>query len=428
MPPPTPDAIAGELTNENEKPTFKEYIFKVASRCNMGCDYCFMYEHVDQSWRSQPRFMDRETLAWAAARIAEHTAGGDESIRVIFHGGEPLLAERNDPDFYPWATAVLNELVGERVKFGMQTNATLVDEALIEKMAGLNISMGVSLDGPAAINDAHRIFKNGAGTYAETARGIRLLAAYERVHRKGTYAGLLNVINPDSNPLHVYATLRQGDFGAPNIDFLLPLAHHDMPPPGYTDDRSRTPYADWLIPIFDQYVRQDRHKIRLFDSILALALGNTTNVEYMGLNGPRNIVVETNGEIQAPDALKTVAEGEPSLGLNVVDNTFDEAMRHPKIVFRRLGFAALARACQECDLVTICGGGYQGHRYSEANGYQNPSVYHPDLVKLLTYIRDYVDAALRKAALDSLGGDSYRDYLASNPGNRDLTRHAMTAR
>jgi len=399
---------------DDEAAVFKEYILKVASRCNMGCTYCFMYEHADQSWRTQPRFMRRETLAQTAGRIGEHTAGSDTPVRVIFHGGEPLLAERHDPNFYPWATSLFRHVLGERVDFGMQTNATLLTKEVVAKMSSLGISMGVSLDGPAPANDAQRIFKGGGGTYAQTARGIRLLANHERMHRDGTYGGLLNVINLESNPQHVYATLRQQDFRPPNIDFLFPLAHHDMPPPGYTDDRSRTPYADWLIPIFDEYVvLQNQHRIRLFDSIIALLLGNTTNVEYLGLNGPSNIVVETDGQIQAPDALKTVAEGEPSLGLTVFDNTFNEAMRHPKIVFRRLGFSALSPMCQSCELVNICGGGYQGHRYSTANGYQNESVYHPDLKKLITHIGRYVGQFLRKATLDGLAGQAYQDYLAT---------------
>ena len=185
----------------------------------------------------------------------------------------------------------------------------------------------------------------------------------------------------------------------------MPLADWDSPPPGYTDDRTRTPYADWLIPIFNEY-RNGRQettpKIRLFDSITRLLLGRTSNVEYLGLSQPTNIVVETNGEIQQVDALKMVAEGEPSLGLDVFKNSFDEAMRHPKTVQRRLGLAALIDECQQCDLVTICGGGYQGERYSQQSGYRNMSVYHPDLVTLINYIRDDTRKRLTDSALDSL--------------------------
>ena len=35
--------------------TLREFIVKVHSRCDLSCDYCYMYEMADQSWRSRPR-------------------------------------------------------------------------------------------------------------------------------------------------------------------------------------------------------------------------------------------------------------------------------------------------------------------------------------------------------------------------------------
>ncbi|MEU9838708.1 hypothetical protein AB0C69_05725, partial [Actinomadura sp. NPDC048032] len=34
---------------------FREFILKIHSRCNLACDYCYVYEMGDQSWRDQPR-------------------------------------------------------------------------------------------------------------------------------------------------------------------------------------------------------------------------------------------------------------------------------------------------------------------------------------------------------------------------------------
>src|SRR5581483_2849972 len=51
---------------------FREFIVKVHSRCDLSCDYCYMYEMADQSWRSQPRSMSAETAELTARRIGEH--------------------------------------------------------------------------------------------------------------------------------------------------------------------------------------------------------------------------------------------------------------------------------------------------------------------------------------------------------------------
>jgi len=47
------------------------FLIKIASRCNLACDYCYVYEHADQSWKSQPAFMADETIHALAHRIGE---------------------------------------------------------------------------------------------------------------------------------------------------------------------------------------------------------------------------------------------------------------------------------------------------------------------------------------------------------------------
>lgn len=52
-----------------------------------------MYEQVDQSWRSRPMVIALETVGQADERIAEHARDHRvREVRVILHGGEPLLA------------------------------------------------------------------------------------------------------------------------------------------------------------------------------------------------------------------------------------------------------------------------------------------------------------------------------------------------
>ena len=72
---------------------FRQFVLKIHSRCDLACDHCYVYEHADQSWRRKPTVISPETAAKAGERIAEHA--GDHrlaEVRVILHGGEPLLA------------------------------------------------------------------------------------------------------------------------------------------------------------------------------------------------------------------------------------------------------------------------------------------------------------------------------------------------
>src|SRR5579862_1919683 len=88
------DVFALRATGWTPSP-FREFIVKVHSRCDLACDYCYMYEMADQSWRDQPRVMSPEMVELTAYRIGEHArAHGLNHITLIVHGGEPLLAGR----------------------------------------------------------------------------------------------------------------------------------------------------------------------------------------------------------------------------------------------------------------------------------------------------------------------------------------------
>ena len=52
--------------------------------------------------------------------------------------------------------------------------------------------------------------------------------------------------------------------------------------------------------------------------------------------------------------------------------------------------AGLCQTCQECPVVSSCGGGLYTHRYRAGSGFDNPSVYCADLLKLITHIGSHL--------------------------------------
>ncbi len=83
-----------ELLHQGWRPVpFEEFVLKIHSRCDLACDYCYIYNLADSSWRQQPVRMSFETINHVTDRIAEHAVSHSlRQIRVILHGGEPLLA------------------------------------------------------------------------------------------------------------------------------------------------------------------------------------------------------------------------------------------------------------------------------------------------------------------------------------------------
>src|ERR1041385_2993365 len=108
------------------------FLFKIASRCNLACPYCYVYELRDQSWRAQPSFMSEATMEVALQRIHDHVvAHAVPRVTVIFHGGEPLLIGSRGLDrFAEMARAKLDGVA--ELQLGAQTNGTLFNENFLE--------------------------------------------------------------------------------------------------------------------------------------------------------------------------------------------------------------------------------------------------------------------------------------------------------
>jgi uncharacterized protein len=361
---------------------FLEFIVKVHSRCNLACDYCYMYEMADQSWRDQPRVMSEETAELTAFRIGEHaTAHQLSRVFLILHGGEPLLAGRHL--ISTLVTRTRMACPGVRVEAGIQTNAVRLSDSHLELFDELGIAVGVSLDGDAMAHDRHRRFADGRGSYEATVAGLELLRQFPRIYR-----GLLCTIDLRNDPIKTYETLIA--FEPPRISFLLPHGTWDAPPPGRPADPALAPYADWLIPIFDRWFQEPWLEIPLFESIMRLLRGGVADSEAVGLAPARMVVVATDGSIEQVDSLKSAFDGASATGLHIRDSTFDTALLMPEIAARQLGIQALSEQCRSCRLLRICGGGQYPHRYRTGTGFANPSVYCPDLMRLIDHIHSRI--------------------------------------
>lgn len=371
---------------------FYTFLLKVASRCNLDCDYCYIYHRTDQSWRSRPRFMSDEVTEATAERIAEHVRAHQlREVQVVFHGGEPMLA---GPTRLRHILTLLRDTIPCRVCFGAQTNATLLSEALLELFSEFDLKLGVSLDGGRRANDSHRLYADGSSSHERVLSGLKLMRSKPRWAR--LWAGFLVVIDLEHDPLEVYRDLCR--LAPPSIDFVLPDCHHEAPPPRPAYDARRDAYGRWLSTIFEAwYSEQSPVDIRYFDEIMALMLGAPSELETIGATSVDLIVVEADGQIEAVDTLKAVGREATTLGLDVLRNGFDDALRHPAVYARMSGFEALCSSCRSCPELRNCGGGYIPHRYSAEAGFLNPSVYCEDLRWLFGTIRRHIRADLKRA-------------------------------
>lgn len=365
-----------------EPATLRTFILKVVNRCNINCDYCYVFHSPGQSWSSLPVRMSIEIARATAQRIADYgTAHRLDNVDIVLHGGEPLLAGQTH---LGTLLRIFRDTVPS-VRFELQTNGMLINEAWLDLFEAFEVRVGVSLDGPPTANDRHRLSHRGRSTADAVLRGIELLRS-----RPDLFAGILAVVDLENDPVQVHDYLTA--LGPPVIDFNLPHATHDAPPRRTQPDQPE--YGRWLSQVYDAWIGAESytHSVRMLEDIVALSLGAKTSVESLGLASPGIVVIESDGTIENVDTLKTAASGATWLGLNVFNHSFDQAASQPTIQERQAGAVALADECQRCPLLSICGGGYLPHRHSTDRGYRNPSVYCQDLEYLIRHIQDTLPA------------------------------------
>ncbi|MGW8885369.1 FxsB family cyclophane-forming radical SAM/SPASM peptide maturase [Streptomyces sp. NPDC055749] len=365
--------------------SLSQFVLKMHSRCDLACDHCYVYEHADTSWRGRPKVVSQEILAKAAERIADHARTHRlPEVHVVLHGGEPLLA--GTARLRTAAEELYDALDGvSALDLRIHTNGVLLNERFCELFTELGIKVGVSLDGDKTSNDRHRRYADGRSSHAQVLKAVELLS---RPRYRHLFAGLLCTIDIENDPVAVYEALVALD--PPRMDFLLPHATWDVPPP--RPGGSTTPYADWLDIVHRRWDADGRPvPVRIFDSVRRTLRGESSLTESLGLAPADLVVIETDGTFEQADSLKTAYEDAPATGMDVFTHSLDEVLGHPGLLSRQQGVEGLAEECRACPVVTSCGGGLYAHRYrtgSGGSGFDNPSVFCPDLMELIVNIRD----------------------------------------
>ena len=215
---------------------FPTFMLMPSSACPAKCRYCF----GPHAGPVMSREVLDKTLGFMA-KCAENAS--EDKVRVIFHGGEPLVAGL---DFWRAAVDGLRNRLGPRgFKACVQSNLWLLDDPMCEQLVRVRAEIGTSLDGPREITDAQR----GAGYFDRTMAGIR------RAQQHGLDVECIATFTPHSVPhwRHVF------DFF---LDEGLNMSvHASVPPltrPNSPHAVSREQYGELLCEMLDYYLDRCR--------------------------------------------------------------------------------------------------------------------------------------------------------------------------
>ena len=352
-----------DIIKRNERRGFTSMVKPVGSLCNMRCKYCYYLDKAALYDNHQPKMDEALLENYIRANIEGNNS---PVIAFAWHGGEPLLAGK---EFFRKAVALQQKYGGGRtIENSIQTNGLLIDDEWCQIFRDNNFLVGVSIDGPESIHDAHRVDVGGQPTFARVMKGI------ERLYRNRVEYNTLTTINihSEGRGAEVYNFLRQISV----FMQFLPVAEL------LCDGRVQSPesegadiapwsvsakgFGEFMCDVFDIWVKNDvgRRYVQLFDATLALMVGVQPSVCSLCETCGSGLTVEHNGDVYCCDHF---VYPEYKIGNIHTDRLADLAYCDRQFEFGVAKRALLPRECRHCKFYNLCHGECPKHRFISDN-------------------------------------------------------------
>ncbi|MEY4297657.1 MAG: hypothetical protein RLZZ423_836 [Cyanobacteriota bacterium] len=335
--------------------------------CNLDCDYCYLPSRDDRTR------LPLEILDAALERVLE-SPFVDGPFTLLWHAGEPLTVPQG---FYDAATARIQAalrrhgLPPDTIRQSLQTNGLTIDEAWCDCFERNAIHVGVSLDGPAFLHDAHRRTRTGRPSHAAVMRGIAWL------QRRGVPFNVIAVLTADGldHADALYAFFAES--GITEVGFNMEETEGEnqrssLEPASAAAGELATEarYRRFLQRFWQRTMAEPgRVNLREFDGITSLACSDQ-RLSHTDMNRPFVIVnVDARGNLSSFDpellAVHTERFGDFVFG-HVLRDRLVEIAATPKFQQVQAEITAGVEACRAgCAYFGLCGGGAGSNKYWE---------------------------------------------------------------
>lgn len=274
-----------------------------------------------------------------AVDFALGLASAGNRVDFSFFGGEPLLCFDLMVEIVQYIRARQQDLA-RPVSLSITTNGTLLNGPVLAFLAREHVDVCISIDGPAAVHDRNRVYRDGRGTFADVARNLSVaLAELTSVQVNAVYG-------PDTLDDLAETVSFLADFGA-HVIHLNPNICADW------DANSCARLADAYMQVARCYIDSYQHgrelAVNLIDSKIILFLKGGYAPEDMCGMGETEWGVAPSGNIYPCERL--IGEDDDlQLCLGNVHTGVDPRRRCA--VLARRGNRNME--CRNCDWVKYC--------------------------------------------------------------------------
>lgn len=324
-------------------------------RCNANCPYCYIPGRI----RKKGRTMTEDELFFILEKAVKYFKEQKKKAVIVFHAAEPLLLK----DIIFKAIKKFNN----DFKFGLQTNASLLEIGDVGFLREFQVGVGISMDYYSSrINNRLRPLDAGAGNFRAAQRAIEWFNGYEGMNVITTItefnvtglAGMVEFLHAKKVPCVLLNPVR---LTQKNSRILKP---------------DETLMAKCFIEAVNKAIelsKKTEHRI---------IIGNFTNI-ILGIVAPtaRRLMCDISPCGGGRCFLTITASGRmipcgEFIGLkefsggNIFKTGIEEAMQSASFKKIRERFVERIEECKSCTLRNICGAPCPAELYSLGNMYE----------------------------------------------------------
>ncbi len=312
--------------------------------CNLDCSYCYYKTHY-------------KTIHWnydlkmkILYDIAQYVKQTQYSVKLCWHGGEPMLAGL---EFFQEATHITNSLIERynipkhRIQHTIQTNGTLINQKWCDFFKKSNMGIGISFDIVEDVQNNQR-----SNSYKKVVKAIRML------QDNNISFGVNSVCSEPlltQNPEYVISEIAR--LNIKNFEFSQ-MSWQDR-----DHEKYNQMYAKFIIGITNAYLKHNNPNLqfRFFDSAAKELLAKqgslcTHNSKHCG-NYP---TIDSKGNFHFCDNYdekKYLVEDVA----NLKEISLIDALKIPSYQKIREQPRLYSEDCKTCDVNDLCQGGCPGN-------------------------------------------------------------------
>ncbi|WP_283132816.1 cyclophane-forming radical SAM peptide maturase AmcB [Rhizohabitans arisaemae] len=328
-------------------------VLQPTTLCNLDCSYCYL------PFRRLNHEMPLEVATAVATSAAQLTENGGP-LGIVWHGGEPLALGR--PKLTDLLAPFEGLLEAGRIRHYIQTNATLLDDQWCELLIRHDFRVGVSIDGPTALN-ARRVDLRGLPIFDRILRGIELLRAHGIPFSVIAVVGAEGVTAPEAL-LNFLASLGPHTIGL-NVEEMEGVNRSTVPITQEQAERFWVRVFDWSrhrngVPVV-------REMERLAEYLHLVHSGHRDSWDNRRLDPIPTVSCDGDVVLLSPELADTVdaAYGNFLAG-NIRQQTISTMLAQAhRLLYVQEFMVGLSRCQAECDFWNFCRGAQAGNRYFE---------------------------------------------------------------